>query len=96
MPTPLLDGQTFLFIGDSITDCGRRGVNKPLGDGYVKFFHDLLLIRDALQLIAGKLAATIDALGTFAFVLDRRGFLNPPLAPFGTLGMNHDVTLLKW
>ena len=46
MPTPLKDGQTFLFIGDSITDCGRRGPNAPLGDGYVKFFHDLLLIRE--------------------------------------------------
>lgn len=33
---------------------------------YVNCNTELLLIRDALQLIAGKLAATIDALGTFA------------------------------
>ena len=36
---------TILFIGDSITDCGRRGPNAPLGDGYVKLFADLLAIR---------------------------------------------------
>ena len=29
------DGETALFIGDSITDCGRRDANAPLGDGYV-------------------------------------------------------------
>jgi lysophospholipase L1-like esterase len=28
-------GQTVLFIGDSITDCGRREAFKPLGAGYV-------------------------------------------------------------
>jgi lysophospholipase L1-like esterase len=28
-------GQTFLFIGDSITDCGRRDEHQPYGDGYV-------------------------------------------------------------
>jgi len=31
----LRDGQTVVFIGDSITDCGRRAANAPLGDGYV-------------------------------------------------------------
>ncbi len=30
------DGQTILFIGDSITDCGRRGAEAPLGNGYVR------------------------------------------------------------
>jgi lysophospholipase L1-like esterase len=40
------NGQTILFIGDSITDCGRRGNNRPLGDGYVKFFSDFLIIRE--------------------------------------------------
>jgi lysophospholipase L1-like esterase len=29
------DGQHILLIGDSITDCGRRGGNAPYGDGYV-------------------------------------------------------------
>jgi lysophospholipase L1-like esterase len=28
-------GQHVLFIGDSITDCGRRDVAAPYGDGYV-------------------------------------------------------------
>ena len=39
------DGQTILFIGDSITDCGRRGTDAPLGNGYVKLFADMLIIR---------------------------------------------------
>lgn len=39
--------QTILFIGDSITDCDRRGANAPLGAGYVKMFSDMLLIRHA-------------------------------------------------
>ncbi len=37
------DGQKFLFIGDSITDCGRRGESAPLGNGYVRIFKDMLL-----------------------------------------------------
>ena len=37
-------GQKILFIGDSITDCGRRETNAPLGDGYVKLFADMLII----------------------------------------------------
>jgi len=46
MPTLLKNGQTILFIGDSITDCGRRDSNAPLGCGYVKLFSDLLAIRE--------------------------------------------------
>jgi lysophospholipase L1-like esterase len=34
-----------LFIGDSITDCGRRGEHAPLGSGYVKNVHHWLLAR---------------------------------------------------
>ena len=34
-------GQTILFIGDSITDCGRRGEAAPLGTGYVRLFSEL-------------------------------------------------------
>jgi lysophospholipase L1-like esterase len=46
-PTILEDGQTFLFIGDSITDCGRRDdAYKPLGNGYVHMFNDMLIIRE--------------------------------------------------
>ena len=39
------DGQTILFIGDSITDCGRREADAPLGNGYVKLFVNMLIIR---------------------------------------------------
>lgn len=35
------DGETMLFIGDSITDCGRRAEAAPLGDGYVRLFAEL-------------------------------------------------------
>ena len=38
--------ETILFIGDSITDCGRRDAAAPLGNGYVKFFSDLLTSRE--------------------------------------------------
>ena len=31
-----------LFIGDSITDCGRRGDHAPLGSGYVKKVTELI------------------------------------------------------
>jgi len=41
----LRDGQKLVFIGDSITDCGRRDVVPPLGNGYVKFVADLIAIR---------------------------------------------------
>ena len=40
------DGQSILFIGDSITDCGRRTTERPLGNGYVKLFSDMLMIRE--------------------------------------------------
>jgi len=39
------DGQTVVFIGDSITDCGRRGEQAPFGNGYVKFAIDLVTAR---------------------------------------------------
>jgi len=38
-------GQTFLFVGDSITDCGRRGEFAPLGNGYVRQVADLVRAR---------------------------------------------------
>ncbi|MBD3183417.1 GDSL family lipase [Candidatus Poribacteria bacterium] len=37
------DGQKILFIGDSITDCGRRGEAAPLGNGYVRLFAELVM-----------------------------------------------------
>jgi lysophospholipase L1-like esterase len=39
------DGQTVVFIGDSITDCGRRGDQAPIGNGYVKASIDLITAR---------------------------------------------------
>jgi lysophospholipase L1-like esterase len=39
------NGQKILFIGDSITDCGRRAAERPLGSGYVKQFADMLIVR---------------------------------------------------
>jgi len=41
----LKDGQTILFTGDSITDCGRRGPEAPLGNGYVALFKELMTAR---------------------------------------------------
>lgn len=41
------NGETILFIGDSITDCGRRNTAYNLGDGYVKLFTDLVRIRES-------------------------------------------------
>jgi lysophospholipase L1-like esterase len=44
--TVLSPGEKILFIGDSITDCGRAGGPQkgpdPLGEGYVRFFADIL------------------------------------------------------
>jgi lysophospholipase L1-like esterase len=39
------DGQTVVFIGDSITDCGRSGPAAPLGDGYVRDVAGLIAAR---------------------------------------------------
>ena len=38
-------GESMLFIGDSITDCGRRERAIPLGDGYVSIFSELATAR---------------------------------------------------
>lgn len=46
MATKINDGAKIVFIGDSITDCGRRDpVNAPLGRGYVKLFSDLMTVK---------------------------------------------------
>jgi lysophospholipase L1-like esterase len=39
------DGQTVVFIGDSITDCGRRDNQFPFGNGYVRQAIDLITAR---------------------------------------------------
>ncbi|MDD5704598.1 MAG: SGNH/GDSL hydrolase family protein [Kiritimatiellae bacterium] len=46
MATRIKRGEKILFIGDSITDCGRRGAESPLGNGYVKLFENLLFLRE--------------------------------------------------
>lgn len=38
-------GESFVFAGDSITDCGRRAENAPFGNGYVKAAIDLVAAR---------------------------------------------------
>ncbi|AGL14267.1 SGNH/GDSL hydrolase family protein [Actinoplanes sp. N902-109] len=38
-------GQRIVFIGDSITDCGRRGAHKPYGDGYVDLVRSFVTAR---------------------------------------------------
>jgi acyl-CoA thioesterase I len=37
---------TFLFIGDSITDCGRRQDPEEIGNGYVRLVRDWLRAKD--------------------------------------------------
>jgi len=39
------EGDTVVFAGDSITDCGRRDTNAPFGNGYVKQTIDLITAR---------------------------------------------------
>src|SRR4051794_18296269 len=38
-------GQRVVFIGDSITDCDRRGAAAPYGDGYVDLVRSLVTAR---------------------------------------------------
>ncbi|MCD4830692.1 MAG: SGNH/GDSL hydrolase family protein [Anaerohalosphaeraceae bacterium] len=52
MSLKIKNEQTLLFIGDSITDCQRREQGKPLGNGYVKFFNDLSMLRSPEKKIA--------------------------------------------
>ncbi len=53
MPTKLKSGETILFIGDSITDCGRREPqHAPLGCGYVRIVADMLTVREPQKKIA--------------------------------------------
>lgn len=46
MTLKIKDGQTIIFIGNSITDCGRRETERPIGNGYVKLFYDMLTTRE--------------------------------------------------
>lgn len=40
MGLKIRDGEVYLFQGDSITDCGRRGTDAPMGVGYAKMVAD--------------------------------------------------------
>jgi lysophospholipase L1-like esterase len=51
MALKIQSGKTLLFVGDSITDCGRRGTERPLGNGYVKMFNDMLIAREPAKRI---------------------------------------------
>ncbi len=42
MALPLSRGARWVFIGDSITDCGRRGCPEQIGGGYVRLVRDWL------------------------------------------------------
>src|SRR3990172_9799301 len=39
------NGGRVVFIGDSITDCGRRDAFPPYGNGYVKMAIDLIIAK---------------------------------------------------
>lgn len=39
------DGEKIICIGDSITDCGRRADPGLLGNGYVRYFHDMIVAK---------------------------------------------------
>src|ERR1700712_5153447 len=49
MPLDLQPGQTYLFIGDSITDVGRRDEPEGLGNGYVRLIRDYLYAKDPVK-----------------------------------------------
>jgi lysophospholipase L1-like esterase len=51
MAIRIKNNESVLFIGDSITDCGRACTNRPLGDGYVKFFNDFIITREPAKRI---------------------------------------------
>ncbi len=46
MPLALEQGKTFLFIGDSITDCGRRTDPEMIGSGYPRLIRDYLYAKN--------------------------------------------------
>jgi acyl-CoA thioesterase I len=46
MPLRLTPKSNFVFIGDSITDCGRGGESEGIGGGYVRVIRDYLSAKD--------------------------------------------------
>ena len=51
MTVKIKNNESILFIGDSITDCGRKDISRPLGDGYVKYFYDFMVAREPAKKI---------------------------------------------
>jgi lysophospholipase L1-like esterase len=51
MSLQIKSGQKILFIGDSITDAGRRAAERPYGIGYVSLFRDMLVAREPAKQI---------------------------------------------
>lgn len=49
MAIDLQPGQTFLFIGDSITDVNRRNDPEGIGQGYVRIIRDYLYAKDPVK-----------------------------------------------
>jgi lysophospholipase L1-like esterase len=62
----LKSGDKIVFIGDSITDCGRRKEFPPLGNGYVFIAHNLTTVqypeRDILWVNKGISGDTVEGL----------------------------------
>lgn len=52
MTSEIKNGETILFIGDSVTDCDRLGSEATLGNGYVKLFSAMLATREPRKRIA--------------------------------------------
>jgi acyl-CoA thioesterase I len=52
MAIDLHSGQKLLFIGDSITDCGRRDDAQGLGYGYVRLIHDYLAAKNPAMILS--------------------------------------------
>ncbi len=46
MGLKIKDGEVYLFQGDSITDCGRRGADAPLGCGYARMVFDRVIAQN--------------------------------------------------
>ncbi len=46
MPLEINSNQTLLFIGDSITDCGRRNDPEGIGSGFVRIIRDYLYAKN--------------------------------------------------
>ena len=102
MPTKLKSGETILFIGDSITDCGRRGPFAPLGDGYVRMFADLLTLRESAKRVtvvnkgvSGNVVTQLQARWTDDVLRHRPDWLPRYIATVHAMSRKHRTRLVK-